>query len=178
MFTACRCECVPITIWGKSQAMVPESDLIFTPVMRLITRVDRHVFAALSPTPTAPASVTTCRCQERHCALRIRRTSKESEARLRGSLCVGTGAEVCVSSRHRPLAFRHCDSGRQRCGFDVLAACNRSHRTPVAAFLLPAVARCGVSPARQYWSASCPVVTLASPPWSGAAVIRTECIPQ
>ena len=87
------------------------TDLIFTPVMRLITRVDRHVFAALSPTPTAPASVTTCRCQERHCALRIRRTSKESEARLRGSLCVGTGAEVCVSSRHPPLAFRHCDSG-------------------------------------------------------------------
>ena len=114
--------------------MVPESDLIFTPVMRLITRVDRHVFAALSPTPTAPASVTTCRCQERHCALRIRRTSKESEARLRGSLCVGTGAEVCVSSRHPPLALRHCDSGS--------AVASTLRLLAIAATALPSLPSC------------------------------------
>ena len=114
--------------------MVPESDLIFTPVMRLITRVDRHVFAALSPTPTAPASVTSCRCQERHCALRIRRTSKESEARLRGSLCVGTGAEVCVSSRHPPLALRHCDSGS--------AVASTLRLLAIAATALPSLPSC------------------------------------
>ena len=134
LFTACRCESVPSTIRGKPQAMVPESDLILTPAMQLTTRVDRHVFAALSPTPTAPATITSCGCQERHCALRIRRTSKESEARLRGSLCVGTGAEVCVSSRHPPLAFRHCDSGS--------AVASTLRLLAIAATALPSLPSC------------------------------------
>ena len=148
LFTACRRENVPSSIRGKPQAMVPESDLILTPVIRLTTRVDRHVFAALSPTPTAPASVTSCRCQERHCSLRIRHTSKESEARLRGSLCFGTGAEVCVSSRHPLLALRHCDSGCAVASTLRLLALVAT-ALPVAALLLPAVVRCRVSPARQ-----------------------------
>ena len=147
LFTACRRENVPSSIRGKPQAMVPESDLILTPVIRLTTRVDRHVFAALSPTPTAPACVTSCRCQERHCSLRIRHTSKESEARLRGSLCFGTGAEVCVSSRHPLLALRHCDSGCAVASTLRLFALVAT-ALPVAAFLLPAVVRCRVSPAR------------------------------
>ena len=79
-------------------------------------------------------SVTTCRCQERHCALRIRRTSKESEARLRGSLCVGTGAEVGVSSRHPPLAVRHCDSGS--------AVASTLRLLAIAATALPSLPSC------------------------------------
>ena len=157
--------------------MVPDSDLILTPVMRLSTRVDRHAFAALSPTPTAPASVTSCRCQERHCARRIRRTSKESEARLRASLCVGTGAEVRVSSHHPLLALRHCDSGSAVASTLRLLVITAT-APPVAALLWPAVVRCRVSLVWQCRSVSCPVLIPTSPPLSGTAVIRTECIPQ
>ena len=129
--------------------MVPDSDLILTPVMRLSTRVDRHAFAALSPTPTAPASVTSCRCQERHCARRIRRTSKESEARLRASLCVGTGAEVRVSSHHPLLALRHCDSGS--------AVASTLRLLVITANALPLLPYCGLQ------------LSAAESPWFGSA---------